>query len=112
MKVVKIIGWIVAVVIVLWAVGCGVSLYSISDSVNTEVEESEEASSRFERVRDQIVLGMTLDQVRSLAGPPQDKQHMKNEYGTSDYWYYGSVFGDAQVQLSFEDGVLKSINDY
>jgi hypothetical protein len=87
-----------------------------ADSCSEDLEEAEKASDKLEKLTEpnknidrqvqNVELGMTIDQVRSEMGPPDDQQVSKSQYaGTSttlQYLYYG------QWQLGFTDGVLDS----
>jgi hypothetical protein len=105
----KILGIITMIVVILVLGGCAAAMFSMGDTLN----DNQQSADDFALVADQVKLGMTMDEVRTIAGEPDSDQHSESEFaGTksvSDYWYYG-VLAEDGYQLAFEDGVLRSVN--
>ncbi len=65
-------------------------------------------------VYNQIRTGMSMDEVRSLAGEPRDTQTMEvdvmGQTTQTDFWYYGPI--DKQTQIGFENGRVNTKASY
>lgn len=105
----KILGIITMVIVIVVLGGCAAAMISVGNSVT----DDQKAADDFALVADQVKLGMTMDEVRTIAGEPDTDQHSESKFGdtttVSDYWYYGVLAQDG-YQLAFEDGILRSVN--
>ena len=94
----------------------GIAALALAAGVTGCTEEAERELEKLERSTTNnktlnrrvaaIPLGSSVDSVKAKLGKPDNYQVMNNNYGKTEFLYYG------QWQLSFEDGRLDSKNKY
>jgi outer membrane protein assembly factor BamE (lipoprotein component of BamABCDE complex) len=96
-------------VMLMLAAAFGVSTMGADSCQEASEDLDDVAGENDSQYRDnvrQVKLGMTRDDVRSIMGPPRDRQTMRSEYGRTDFWYYGTW------QITFDQGKVDSKNRY
>ena len=71
------------------------------------VVEAQQVRERARWAAQNTQIGMCAKKFRCLWGAPDRRQVFRNEYGSTEYWYYGS-----QVQIKVEDDRVTAINKY
>jgi hypothetical protein len=91
----------------------GAAIDTKGAEVNLTVENPNEATEPQAETKgypDQIVEGMTMDKVKTLAGEPVDKQTITTPKGNIiEYWYYQK---DGTWQIGFSDEVVSVVRKY
>lgn len=103
---------------VLLIAGCAALLGSAADEVDKEIKRDEAAAAKLSRkVMREVKRGMTKDQVRKIAGKPDDTDRMKAGEGEfaidQTCWHYGTDdFADSLVQVCFDRDKVDSVSRY
>jgi outer membrane protein assembly factor BamE (lipoprotein component of BamABCDE complex) len=85
------------------------TLAGCTEEVEKEFDKLERSTTNNKALNKKVAsvpLGSSVESVRAKLGKPDSYQVMNNEFGKTEYLYYG------QWQLSFEDGQLDSKNKY
>ena len=93
------------VIIVLFLVGCSSEELKQLNQANKELNTvkkiySDKESSQ--NIFDKIEVGISMDEVKQIAGEPLRKQQMESTYGKTELWYY-----EGKIQVMFSDGYVE-----
>lgn len=104
----KVVKWFLAIAALLVAIIIVVAIVGLGKAANNADKQSTNVAAHV----NQVQLGMTEAQVRSILGKPDSKQHMVSSGLVSDEWYYGTLSTKGSWQFAFDNGRLTAKNQY
>lgn len=75
--------------------GCGTSQGSLDKETHGKIE-----------------LGMTMDNVDTIAGQPERSHSIGSAQNPQVFWYYNKTEGEGFVRVVFEDGKVTTVSPY
>lgn len=92
------------VVTLLLLISCSSEDVQRIDQANKDLktlQKMETETSNSQAIYDKIQTGMSMDEVKSVAGAPLKVIKSESTYGTSEYWYY-----EGKISVTFQDGYV------
>lgn len=100
----------ICIIVMLFLVGCSSEELQQLEQTNKELEVTKKIFSENEgsqEIFEKIEVGMSMDDVKKIAGEPLKKTQMENEYTKTEIWYYAG-----KIQVMFWEGYVKSKAKY
>lgn len=98
----KILGLLVLAL--LFLIGCSSEGIQRIDQANKDLkilQKMETETPNSQAIYDKIQTGMSMEEVKSVAGAPLKVIKSESTYGTSEYWYY-----EGKLSVTFQDGYV------